>query len=151
MNKVRTSCRICSPVNRSTCHICHIQTTLCLLSPLTVILRRKVDVSIDNKTLICMIGMICACIVHVKGRTSVRKNNYEPMWNEQIIFTEMFPPLCRRIKIQLRDDSVNADVIGTHFIDLSKISNEGEKGVSNVCLLFLKRVFRKKRSRNFLH
>ncbi|GFS11452.1 otoferlin [Elysia marginata] len=41
----------------------------------------------------------------------------------------MFPPLCRRIKIQLRDsDSVNDDVIGTHFIDLSNISNEGEKG-----------------------
>lgn len=40
----------------------------------------------------------------------------------------MFPPLCRRIKIQLLDDSVNDDVIGTHFIDLTKISNEGEKG-----------------------
>ena len=65
----------------------------------------------------------------VKGKTSVRKNSYEPVWNEQIVFTEMFPPLCRRIKIQLRDnDSVNGDVIGTHFIDLSKISNDGEKG-----------------------
>jgi len=65
----------------------------------------------------------------LKGKTSVRKNSYEPVWNEQIIFTEMFPPLCRRIKIQLRDnDSVNGDVIGTHFIDLSKISNDGEKG-----------------------
>ena len=51
------------------------------------------------------------------------------MWNEQIIFTEMFPPLCRRIKVQLRDsDTVNDDVIGTHFIDLSQVSNEGEKG-----------------------
>jgi len=67
--------------------------------------------------------------VVVQGKTSVRKNSYEPVWNEQIIFTEMFPPLCRRIKIQLRDnDSVNSDVIGTHFIDLSKISNDGEKG-----------------------
>lgn len=41
----------------------------------------------------------------------------------------MFPPLCRRIKIQLRDsDSVNDDVIGTHYLDLTMISNEGEKG-----------------------
>jgi Ca2+-dependent lipid-binding protein len=41
----------------------------------------------------------------------------------------MFPPLCRRIKIQLRDkNKVNDDVIGTHFIDLAKISNEGDKG-----------------------
>lgn len=41
----------------------------------------------------------------------------------------MFPPLCRRLKVQLRDsDRVNDDVIGTHFIDLGKISNEREKG-----------------------
>jgi len=41
----------------------------------------------------------------------------------------MFPPLCRRLKIQLRDnESVNDDVIGTHYIDLAKVSNEGEKG-----------------------
>ena len=44
----------------------------------------------------------------------------------------MFPPLCRRIRVQLRDsDSVNDDVIGTHFIDLTKISNDGEKGTLN--------------------
>jgi len=50
----------------------------------------------------------------------------------------MFPPLCRRIKIQLRDnDSVNGDVIGTHFIDLSKISNDGEKGLLAAVLLLL--------------
>ena len=52
------------------------------------------------------------------------------MWNEQIIFTEMFPPLCRRIKVQLRDsDKVNDVVIGTHFVDISKISNDGDKGL----------------------
>ena len=68
----------------------------------------------------------------------MRKNSYEPVWNEQIVFTEMFPPLCRRIKIQLRDnDSVNGDVIGTHFIDLSKISNDGEKGLLAAVLLLL--------------
>ena len=62
-------------------------------------------------------------------KTSVKKGSYEPIWNEQVVFTEMFPPLCRRIKIQLRDsDSVNDDIIGTHFIDLAKISNEGEGG-----------------------
>ncbi|GAB6022296.1 hypothetical protein CHUAL_006419 [Chamberlinius hualienensis] len=63
------------------------------------------------------------------GKTSVKKNSYAPVWNEQIVFTDMFPPLCQRIKIQLRDnDSVNESVIGTHYIELSKISNDGEKG-----------------------
>ncbi|XP_071147847.1 otoferlin-like isoform X5 [Mytilus edulis] len=63
------------------------------------------------------------------GKTDVQKGFYEPIWNQQIVFTEMFPPLCRRLKIQLRDkNKVNDDVIGTHFLDLAKISNEGDKG-----------------------
>ncbi|XP_059472296.1 otoferlin isoform X4 [Neocloeon triangulifer] len=63
------------------------------------------------------------------GKTSVKKNCYAPVWNEQIVFSEMFPPLCQRIKIQLRDnDQVNNTIIGTHFIDLKTISNDGEKG-----------------------
>ncbi|KAA8581929.1 hypothetical protein FQN60_008669, partial [Etheostoma spectabile] len=64
-----------------------------------------------------------------KGKTSVQKSCYEPIWNEQIVFTEMFPPLCKRMKIQLRDsDKVNDVAIGTHFLDLRTISNDGDKG-----------------------
>lgn len=64
-----------------------------------------------------------------QGKTTVQKGTYEPSWNEQIIFTEMFPPLCKRMKIQIRDsDKVNDHAIGTHFIDLRKISNDGDKG-----------------------
>ncbi|XP_032398465.1 otoferlin isoform X13 [Etheostoma spectabile] len=64
-----------------------------------------------------------------KGKTSVQKSSYEPIWNEQIVFTELFPPLCKRMKVQIRDsDKVNDVAIGTHFVDLRKISNEGDKG-----------------------
>ncbi|XP_076179645.1 otoferlin isoform X2 [Ptiloglossa arizonensis] len=63
------------------------------------------------------------------GKTSVKRHSYAPVWNEQIVFTEMFPPLCQRIKIQLCDnDPVHATVIGTHFVDLKQISNDGERG-----------------------
>ncbi|KAJ1523524.1 hypothetical protein ONE63_001375 [Megalurothrips usitatus] len=63
------------------------------------------------------------------GKTSVRKSSYAPVWNEQVVFSEMFPPLCQRIKLQLRDnDPVNNTVIGTHFIDLKTVSNDGDKG-----------------------
>ncbi|XP_064410289.1 otoferlin-like [Latimeria chalumnae] len=62
-----------------------------------------------------------------KGRTSVKKNCAEPIWNEQIIFTELFPVLCRRMKIQIRDLE-NPVAIGTHFIDMTKISHSGDKG-----------------------
>uniref|UniRef100_A0A673YZT8 Otoferlin n=1 Tax=Salmo trutta TaxID=8032 RepID=A0A673YZT8_SALTR len=62
-------------------------------------------------------------------RTSVQKSSYEPIWNEQVVFTEMFPPLCKRMKVQIRDsDKVNDVAIGTHFIDLRKIANDGDKG-----------------------
>lgn len=44
----------------------------------------------------------------------------------------MFPPLCQRIKIQVKDhDAINhqnSNVIGTHFMDLGKISHDGQKG-----------------------
>ncbi|KFP72693.1 Fer-1-like 6, partial [Apaloderma vittatum] len=65
------------------------------------------------------------------GRTTVQKNCADPVWHEQIIFKEMFPPLCRRVKIQVWDEgSVNDVALATHFIDLKKISNEqdGDKG-----------------------
>ncbi|XP_059059908.1 otoferlin-like [Achroia grisella] len=63
------------------------------------------------------------------GYSSVKKSSYNPVWNEQIVFTEMFPPLCQRIKLQLKDNApVQPNVIGTHFIDLKTISNDGEKG-----------------------
>lgn len=51
----------------------------------------------------------------------------------------MFPPLCKRMKIQIRDsDKVNDVAIGTHFLDLQKISNDGDKGDINMrCLMFI--------------
>ncbi|KAM7075418.1 fer-1-like protein 6 isoform 1-T1 [Molossus nigricans] len=65
------------------------------------------------------------------GRTTVQKNCADPVWHEQVIFKEMFPPLCRRVKIQVWDEgSMNDVALATHFIDLKKISNEqdGDKG-----------------------
>ncbi|XP_077583825.1 fer-1-like protein 6 isoform X5 [Stigmatopora nigra] len=65
------------------------------------------------------------------GRTSTQKSNADPVWNEQIVFTEMFPPLCQRIKIQIWDEGSMSDVaIGTHYFDLRRISNEqdGDRG-----------------------
>uniref|UniRef100_A0A7N6B2H0 C2 domain-containing protein n=1 Tax=Anabas testudineus TaxID=64144 RepID=A0A7N6B2H0_ANATE len=65
------------------------------------------------------------------GRTSTQKSTADPVWNEQIVFTEMFPPLCQRLKIQVWDEGSMSDVaIGTHYFDLKRISNEqdGDRG-----------------------
>ena len=52
---------------------------------------------------------VCVSFLCLQGRTSVKRNSYNPMWNEQIVFTEMFPPLCQRIKIQLKEsDTVSS-------------------------------------------
>ncbi|KAG8441622.1 hypothetical protein GDO86_010709 [Hymenochirus boettgeri] len=65
------------------------------------------------------------------GRTTAQKNCADPVWHEQVVFKEMFPPLCRRVKIQVWDEgSMNDVALATHFIDLKKISDEqdGDKG-----------------------
>ncbi|XP_029936395.1 fer-1-like protein 6 [Myripristis murdjan] len=65
------------------------------------------------------------------GRTSTQKSTADPVWNEQIVFTEMFPPLCQRMKIQVWDEGSMSDVaIATHYFDLRRISNEqdGDRG-----------------------
>ncbi|XP_078796311.1 fer-1-like protein 6 isoform X2 [Oryzias latipes] len=65
------------------------------------------------------------------GRTSTQRSTADPVWNEQIFFIEMFPPLCQRLKIQVWDEGSMSDVaIGTHYFDLRRISNEqdGDKG-----------------------
>ncbi|NXH19605.1 FR1L4 protein, partial [Bucco capensis] len=64
-----------------------------------------------------------------QGETSVETNTTEPEWNEQISFIEMFPPLARKIKVQVLDDANVGDVaIATHYIDLQQISDPSRNG-----------------------
>ncbi|NXO69106.1 FR1L4 protein, partial [Phainopepla nitens] len=64
-----------------------------------------------------------------QGETSVETNTTEPEWNEQISFIEMFPPLSRKIKVQVLDDANVSDVaVATHYIDLQEISDPDRNG-----------------------
>jgi len=73
----------------------------------------------------------------VSAHTSVQKHTYTPEFNELITFTEFFPPLCKRIKIQLKDSDISAnEVIGTHFLDLDEISNSGAKNKGGFMPIF---------------
>ncbi|KAF1662080.1 Fer-1-like protein 4, partial [Aptenodytes patagonicus] len=64
-----------------------------------------------------------------QGETLVETNTTDPEWNEQISFIEMFPPLARKIKVQVLDDASVGDVaIATHYIDLQQISDSGRNG-----------------------
>ncbi|XP_010080357.1 PREDICTED: fer-1-like protein 4, partial [Pterocles gutturalis] len=64
-----------------------------------------------------------------QGETSVETSTTEPEWNEQISFIEMFPPLARKIKVQVLDDANVGDMaISKHYIDLQQISDPGRNG-----------------------
>ncbi|XP_066910478.1 otoferlin-like [Clytia hemisphaerica] len=59
-----------------------------------------------------------------EASTKVIEKCYDPEWNEEITFCDLFPSLCRRIKVQLRDkDVTKIETVGTTWIDLSEISN----------------------------
>ncbi|XP_023570691.1 fer-1-like protein 4 isoform X2 [Octodon degus] len=61
-----------------------------------------------------------------QGETSVRGEAAAPEWNEQLSFVELFPPLTRGLRLQLRDDAPLADVaLATHVLDLGQIAHPG--------------------------
>ncbi|XP_070277618.1 fer-1-like protein 4 [Myotis yumanensis] len=61
-----------------------------------------------------------------QGETSVRGEAAAPEWNEQLSFVELFPPLTRGLRLQLRDDAPLVDVaLATHVLDLKQISHAG--------------------------
>ena len=52
-----------------------------------------------------------------------------PEWNEQLSFVELFPPLTRSLRLQLRDDAPLVDAaLATHVLDLRRISHPGRAG-----------------------
>ncbi|KAG8565186.1 hypothetical protein GDO81_012752 [Engystomops pustulosus] len=67
-----------------------------------------------------------------QGETSVESDTNVPEWNEQISFIELFPPLTRKIKIQVLDDAHIGDVaLATHFVDLQQISDPNKNAGFN--------------------
>ncbi|MEJ1278972.1 hypothetical protein NN561_009898 [Cricetulus griseus] len=66
------------------------------------------------------------CPFYNEGETSVCEEETEPEWNEQLSFVELFPPLTRGLRLQLREDAPLLDVaLATHVLDLRQISNSG--------------------------
>ncbi|XP_063816242.1 fer-1-like protein 4 [Pseudophryne corroboree] len=68
-----------------------------------------------------------------QGETAVESDTNIPEWNEQITFIELFPPLARKIQIQILDDAhIGDDVaLATHFIDLKQISDPSKNAGFN--------------------
>jgi Ca2+-dependent lipid-binding protein len=65
---------------------------------------------------------ICA-----QGKTTEKKNDKAPIWNEELVFYDAYPPLWQRMRVQLWDsDRVSSSLIATHVLDLSTISSPGE-------------------------
>lgn len=59
----------------------------------------------------------------------MREEAAAPEWNEQRGFGELFPPLTRGLRLQLRDDAPLVDAaLATHVLDLRQISHSGRAG-----------------------
>lgn len=72
-----------------------------------------------------------------QGSTSEEWQTYSPKFHEGIIFKEMFPALCHRVRIAIkhRIDSFRTCVVAVHILDMAKISNSEEYG--KIVKLFL--------------
>ncbi|KAG5335930.1 OTOF protein, partial [Acromyrmex charruanus] len=66
----------------------------------------------------------------MKGTTSEAWQTYCPKFYEAIIFKEMFPVFCHRVRITIkhRIDSCRTCTVAVHILDTTKISNSGEYG-----------------------
>lgn len=57
---------------------------------------------------------------------------------ENLQFIDMFPPLCNRIRVELRDsDTMSDDVIATHFIELSQIMDPGGDAEGRINIFYI--------------
>uniref|UniRef100_A0A0X3NX87 C2 domain-containing protein n=1 Tax=Schistocephalus solidus TaxID=70667 RepID=A0A0X3NX87_SCHSO len=58
------------------------------------------------------------------GKTKVKKYTYNPIWNQEIVFADFFPPLTHSIRLTVKDwDTLKDEEIATHIIDLKQIFN----------------------------
>ncbi|XP_074595836.1 ferlin family C2 domain-containing myoferlin misfire [Brevipalpus obovatus] len=72
---------------------------------------------------------VCVSFGGKSGKTSTVKKNSSPVWNQQIIFLDSFPPFFQSIKIEIKDDELGTDsAIATHFVHLNDISSDGQDG-----------------------
>ncbi|XP_030753550.1 otoferlin-like, partial [Sitophilus oryzae] len=57
-------------------------------------------------------------------KTGIQKNNSNPVFNERLVLTDMFPPLCQRFRIDIRNDDFKKSIHSTHFLNLDNISSD---------------------------
>nr|CAD7406990.1 unnamed protein product [Timema cristinae] len=88
-----------------------------LLTPSTRLKKRGLDHLPDVTVIVTFAGF--------KGCTSLRRRNCAPVWNEALVFSDFFPPLCPGFRIHLMDKDV---VLASHHLALDTVSNEGPAG-----------------------
>ncbi|CAH1179264.1 unnamed protein product [Phaedon cochleariae] len=65
----------------------------------------------------------------LQGRTATQKHTASPEFNERLKIVDLFPPLCQRMKIEIRfGDTMKKKVISVKYINLKSISNDKDEG-----------------------
>ncbi|VDM32227.1 unnamed protein product [Hydatigera taeniaeformis] len=66
------------------------------------------------------------------AKTKVKKYTYTPIWNQEIVFCDFFPPLTHTIRLAVRDwEAVKDETIATHLIDLKMILDKSSESELN--------------------
>lgn len=63
-----------------------------------------------------------------KVGTTVRKATPDPVYNERLTITDLFPPLCQRVKVELCFTGIKKTVHALHHLNLKHISNDAVEG-----------------------
>ncbi|KAL1517880.1 hypothetical protein ABEB36_001586 [Hypothenemus hampei] len=80
----------------------------------------QVDVKPSSQVVISFAGAIVS--------TTMRKTTQDPVFNERLTITDLFPPLCQRVKIEVCLDGFRKSILAVHFLNLKHISNDAVEG-----------------------
>ena len=60
----------------------------------------------------------------------MKNSTYTPEFNQLITFTEFFPPLCKRIKIQMKDSDISKnEIIGILLVFYSTVYTQSGRRI----------------------
>uniref|UniRef100_A0AAR5QBP0 C2 domain-containing protein n=1 Tax=Dendroctonus ponderosae TaxID=77166 RepID=A0AAR5QBP0_DENPD len=62
------------------------------------------------------------------ANTTKRKGTADPVFNEKLTITDLFPPLCQRVKLEICFNGIKKSVQAVHFLNLKHISNDTVEG-----------------------
>ncbi|TGZ70323.1 hypothetical protein CRM22_003257 [Opisthorchis felineus] len=65
--------------------------------------------------------LVEVCYAGFKCQTKTKRYDASPIWNQELIFNNYFPPLTHAIRVNVKNAGIKNEIIATHLIDLTTI------------------------------